>query len=295
MSFGGVRVAWGWCNRPIKPNTPFSLLMEVEVYLTCLSLIHLNCRTIGAPYSNTTGHQLPTSHMSTNMSDSESTDSDGHSDNGPTTLADRLSDIHVNSKFPRQDPSVRFVPEGSLHDLIGKVDIEEILSEHSSGTELQDLTNFILSRAVKIFATLITCNTASVDIHKKMVLFKKHDFCDKKLPIQGLKPGKKHPLRSLSKPDWGVLNVGLFCEKQWTFLSPIFEAATPESPSNYNFEPRVILPFTERNDKGSARGSFGRVHQCRIHPKHLKDPGQQEVRYISNCHTGLSLTFNAQN
>ncbi|KAK4182114.1 hypothetical protein QBC35DRAFT_421252 [Podospora australis] len=193
----------------------------------------------------------------------------------------------VESQFRKSDAQ-RFLPEGSLDDLI---DTDAILweledeEELTRRTDLRDLTEFIDTRARKLFAiTIRHLGFSGSDLRKTMQLFKDKGFDDKQLPLkplQSLGDYSEHQLAAfnagLRRPIWSMSQIEHFFAGQWKFLVPVFEIAT-EKQYHQDFARACILPFTKSYTARSDKGSFGQVYKYQVHPNHVRDP-EKNITY----------------
>jgi hypothetical protein len=189
----------------------------------------------------------------------------------PESLSDDLFDNVATSNFdyaPRP-----FWPEGTINDLIKRDVVRRELDKanESYGDELVD---FILNRAKKLFAITTTVDSRPCWLLKVMKFFQSHDFGDSSLSAEIANNGGStinstslnKRLATLDPKLWRPAMRSKFCEAQWKALAPVFSTAK----SNYDFGLNTILPFTEIN-RNIKSGAFSRVYKVSIHRDHFKD------------------------
>ncbi|CAM1502343.1 Fc.00g043270.m01.CDS01 [Cosmosporella sp. VM-42] len=96
-------------------------------------------------------------------------------------LSDQILKRFEKSKFDSKP--CEFAPEGEVDDLINKQSILKAFGVETS-MENEDLVDFILRKARKIFVIWVQSGLDGHALHKVMRGFKVHDFCDKELPIK---------------------------------------------------------------------------------------------------------------
>ncbi|KAK4186814.1 hypothetical protein QBC35DRAFT_533079 [Podospora australis] len=198
----------------------------------------------------------------------------------PPSLSDQIMDALVSSQFDKGD--YKFMPEGTLDQLITKDAIldelwEDIDDHDDSG--LMSLADFILGRAKILFAIMVNLGMEGTTIRKAMQRFKTADpaFTDSNLPIDPPQPPAVHILSTFTgkardrRALWDRARIDNFYSNQWKFLAPVFLVAN-ERHYNHDFKRGTILPFTQKYEADSDRGSFGQVYKFEVHPNHIVDP-----------------------
>lgn len=169
------------------------------------------------------------------------------------TLTTILRRKLVRSKFDRTPHD--FIPAGIVDCLVTETAVRFELRFGEPGIENNDdLVDFILKRARKAFATMVSANVKTQDLKKAMVWFKKNEIDDQNLPVVRRTEFWTRSWR------WD------FFQNQWRFFVPIFST----SDDSHDLEEAQILPFISKLS-GSGRGSFGEVSQYVLHRKHM-DP-----------------------
>ncbi len=135
--------------------------------------------------------------------------------------------------------------------------------------EDEPLVKFALTRAPKIFLTLVCLSWTA----KEVLCFTRHfmetGFDDENLPV-GRRFCDSAPAFSLS--DWSRARKNNFCERQWEHLAPVF--------SKENFVHRLDedqpLPFLKpgHGTPRSPEGASSVVYQVEVHEDHLLNPPQ---------------------
>ena len=225
-------------------------------------------------------------------SDSESEIESGSSDeddlSGRHDLSSDLRKYMVDSKFDKY--VYRFIPAGKLDRLIKRESILKAMEIDSSTEEYDALVHFIEKKAKKVFATTAYIKVCGQLLYRAMLLFKKNNFDDSKLPIKPRSSNKfkrnakaktLHPFANMEgvvgegvDPIWSPGNIYDFGEAQWKFLAPIFST----SQLNHDVGKR-ILPFISRQIN-PKEGSFGDVSKCKIHKDHIRDPLKSEGKVL---------------
>ncbi|KAI4684693.1 uncharacterized protein J4E88_004134 [Alternaria novae-zelandiae] len=168
----------------------------------------------------------------------------------------------VRSEFSKQD----FLPEDDFETLITEDTVKEELDNTLEAFD-PSLVKYIAKHARKTFATLVIQGK----VHKAVNL-EKSKFNDDYLPIANEESGLTS-LNGLSRDrhawrwfkSWWTQERNEFCEKQWTFLSPIFESNSMMEVLHRDCR----LPFITCDSK-IDEGSFSFVHKGTIHHAHHK-------------------------
>ncbi|KAK4208537.1 kinase-like domain-containing protein [Rhypophila decipiens] len=219
----------------------------------------------------------------------DASDSDGpgrNSEPSGGSLVDRIFEAEVPSEF--DITSSTFVPEGCLDILITRDAVIPELSEgddyDDASDELDELAIFIERKAKKVFTILVRyMGWEGSKLVRAMRAFKDHDFTDESLPVPRPKahnPGS-HILDSLNPRKgrglWSAPSIDNFFHSQWRVIVPVFGSFT--GSVFHDLGPYHILPFIRRFDSKAASGSFGTVHEYRIHPNHISN--QLKIKEIS--------------
>jgi hypothetical protein len=215
------------------------------------------------------------------------------------SLVDRLSKSLAESKFDTGATNL-FAPEGILKELILPDTVRSVIGKMpSDGNEQteQDLVDFIVFKANRLFAICIHLRLEGESLRKAMVLFMENSVIDKHLPLRHdpvlLEKSKEEDSDSDSDGSnssnrenvsenegfesklceidpkeeiWTFSRRTAFYGGQWSFQAPVFSTAhdTPDLDGS------CILPFPYRG-KEMAGGGFGQVSQISIHPRHIKN------------------------
>ena len=177
-------------------------------------------------------------------------------------LYDAIFEKLVRSEFSQKP----FLPQDDLETLITEDTVKEEL-DNALGTVDSSLVKYIAKHARKIFATLVI-----QDKVMKAANLERSGFNDDYLPIANEESGLTS-LSGLSRDrhawkwfkGWTTQERNDFCEKQWTFLSPIFESNSTMEVLHRDCR----LPFITHDSKSGA-GSFSFVHKATIHHAHHK-------------------------
>ncbi|KAM7185615.1 hypothetical protein V8F33_012293 [Rhypophila sp. PSN 637] len=218
-------------------------------------------------------------------------------DGGPNvSVLSKVMGKYVKSQFKNSEGK-EFMPEGKLSKILTRDMVRKILRSgcdsdsdsdrersdpepEEGGPELEDLVDFVVPKAIKVFTITLLIDIRGQKLHKALDLFRRHNFSDNNLPIQHIhgsgtkkESADQHEFKRM-KLGWRTLKIRDFYDKQWTFLAWVIEAATSERGSSKDLEHPHIVPFTEKIGIGCDRGGFGQVSHYRVHPKHLDDPEQ---------------------
>lgn len=182
---------------------------------------------------------------------------------------------YVTCKFPEEAPRI-FMPESRLEELITKETIIQEFSAPSVASRIRllkrsnpldnDLLDFILKSAKRVFMISIICNVRSGDLKQAMSEFKAKSFGDKDLPIRLDDSQDEHP--HLNSSLWPLPKRMEFEQNQWRLLAPVFP---PEYEEDLVLENEHILPFTYVG-ANKKEGTFGTVYEVSIHHSHQKEP-----------------------
>jgi hypothetical protein len=203
-----------------------------------------------------------------------------------------IRECRVQSRFGKSFG--QFLPRGQLDRLVTRNSILETMKIEEWEVEEEDetLVAFILQRAKKLFAILVTIRHSS--LQDAISLFEKHSFDDSKLPVEIWTPemfsdsqkiGTQHPFFEMQgdvkrRRDrvWDKSFIYDFQDKQWEFLAPII--STEEMNNCYSN--KVIMPFVAQH-ASFAEGSFGVVSKYEIHEEHIVITDTSHRRVKSVC------------
>lgn len=180
----------------------------------------------------------------------------------------------------------RFVPKDCFDLLQGKVEeyikteLPQIKVGADGDTNLNDIVDFILNDALKVFMILVMLR-----IPDRIVGFHKHNFRDAFLPIQCSRNDSSEPLSIKTFTDntgsfnsakevfvdqeeaWskGVADIDEFCDLQWSFLA---ETITSRIYDNDKPWPaKSIIPLVKTF--GRKTGGYSEVWKIQLHSAHL--------------------------
>jgi hypothetical protein len=174
-----------------------------------------------------------------------------------------------------RDKKARFLPQGELDELITEEAILITFQDDQGIDPVDDLVTFIQQKARRVFAIIIDIKFENP--YYAMSLFKDNNFCDADLPITRIPedmqclPNRevRHEFFTFEKntkdPWWDKSSIGDFYQRQWDFIAPVFST----SVKHHTFSEDAIIPFIEK-PATFAEGSFGKVTQFKVHPKHIQ-------------------------
>ncbi|KAF7535270.1 hypothetical protein G7054_g5510 [Neopestalotiopsis clavispora] len=196
------------------------------------------------------------------MSDDSSSDDDRHSD--VPSLASRILQASCLSVF--EDPTQLFLPEGCISELVTQDAVCREIPKLRAAQK-KALLEFILDKAPKIFAIAVCCRIQKDDLYMVMKKYHKHNFCDASLPLDKALQEHHPASKVFTSPFWDPFMINEFYNKQWRFLSPVFQ----RSDFVYNLAPDCILPFIW---KGTTvkEGYSSQVLEVEIHQSHQEEP-----------------------
>ena len=159
---------------------------------------------------------------------------------------------------------------------IASSDLDELLTEHAIGEELQRCkvevpSSSVFPQATKVFAILLVIRRLDliVDLVKSRV-------GDEHLPLQifNVTTSKGNALH-LASSKWDNATKEEFYNFQWAVLAPKFV-----EKEHLCLDDNAILPFTE--SRTIARGGYGGVHKVKIHNAHenLGGPSKKGVNLV---------------
>lgn len=186
------------------------------------------------------------------------------------SLGDQIVESLVVSTFPPGSHHV-YMPEGHLDQL---VTTQSIIWEFTGAPDVdfegqnwahvgEELIEYILMSAKKVFAISLICGVESSKLRKAMNTFKFTGFNDSNLPIQTTK-STEVPWSLL---QWPVVMTQKFEQRQWMFLVPIFHTKF----LRMELEPHEILPFALIKNERS-QDSAEDLWEVSIHESHCEAP-----------------------
>ncbi|KAK2605572.1 hypothetical protein N8I77_008401 [Diaporthe amygdali] len=186
------------------------------------------------------------------------------------SLGDQIVESLVVSTFPPGSHHV-YMPEGHLDQL---VTTQSIIWEFTGAPDVdfegqnwahvgEELIEYILMSAKKVFAISLICGVESSRLRKAMNTFKFTGFNDSNLPIQATK-STEVPWSLL---QWPVVMTQKFEQRQWMFLVPIFHTKF----LRMELEPHEILPFALIKNERS-QDSAEDLWEVSIHESHCEAP-----------------------
>lgn len=160
--------------------------------------------------------------------------------------------------LPEDEPILnQFLPLGDLQIILSPTSIDEILREILGRDDsISDITYKILGSgckpSLKVFATLII-----IEKVEHVTQFLQLGVHDEVLPLT-----LKSDLKVFQ--NWSQSDIEAFCERQYTFMAPIFDFTTTQ---HYQWSRLLRMPFLEplKWEKGGAHGQVAKV---KIHPQH---------------------------
>ncbi|KAI1102455.1 HET-domain-containing protein [Jackrogersella minutella] len=165
----------------------------------------------------------------------------------------------------------KFLPKDQIECLATKDNIKKVLMESDILSPSEELLDFIVSKAKKVFLTLVYINKVDA-----IQYLQQDGLCDEHLPlvirdkiIKSLynNTHDSAPSRWRTFEGWKPPTLEYFCSEQWRFLAPVFKAGILE---HHRFEEKHPLPFVKKM-KTAGRGRFGEVYQVKIHNAHIGD------------------------
>ncbi|VUC30667.1 unnamed protein product [Clonostachys rosea] len=174
-------------------------------------------------------------------------------------LSEILLDAEVLSTFGNDK---KFIPEGSFKHLIDRCMVEYTFSP----TKDDDLTEFVLKKAIILFAVTTYTGTKRKFMHEAMKAFKDARITDKNLPLdpESWKCILNDTHGSDDEGFWDRANSNNFLNYQPKFFAPVFDL----NRDNHDFRSNTILPFIDEAVL-LGKGTFGEVHKYGIHPQHM--------------------------
>lgn len=193
-------------------------------------------------------------------------------------LEDQVANCFVISVFP-DDRTQDFIPNGMVNQIVTR---ESIVEEFEVAED--DLINFILESANKLFIISLLCGLNNGQLQKAMVHFKNSCAADAQLPFDIPLNGTPHPW--FPSKLWSTLKKRNFLSKQWMLLAPVFPAGFVK----LKLKQEHIFPFTFV-DKETKEGTFGAVYQVTIHEAHQEEPLRKVSHAYRFDYTSHQTTF----
>lgn len=144
-----------------------------------------------------------------------------------------------------------FVPEDKLKEIISEDVINSLNRGIDHAYRRNEITRYILDRAVKVFAVLIAISRPA-----RMQDFMTHDQSNA-YNLDHQRPFTLHDLQTIFGDD---LVASEFFDKQWEFWPPRFSGEVIRR----EFLPKTIFPFVR--ERHLATGGYGDVFRVHIHP-----------------------------
>lgn len=222
-------------------------------------------------------------------------------------LLEKISESLIDSKFDT-GPVRKFAPNGLIRGLVLPNAVRDTLAKGlSSGQEVdQDLVDYVVFRARKLFAICIKLHLEKSRLSKAMILFKENSISDDDLPLEETKlpppvlkveddgdkqddedDWDKSSRKSLGAEDTTVSFTSTkkfdpkllemdperkrcFIEsEQWVFLTPVFSTKN----DTQDLKQSSVLPFPRR-DEVTEEGGFGIISRIEIQEGHIDDPDE---------------------
>jgi hypothetical protein len=177
----------------------------------------------------------------------------------------------VESRFEAKS----FLPRSCISELITRATIFEVLVSETEIPNTTIIVEFVSQEARILFAIMALMR---VDLTLALTTAYKFGLNDNYLPISkeffdniddGGDPNRlrKHntPLHAFHYEPWDYLSRSEFFERQWMFLTPVFNTKSFE---NFSLHSRSIFPFIEL-DTHRRSSFFSDVYKVKIHPDHI--------------------------
>lgn len=184
------------------------------------------------------------------------------STNTADTLATAIYDGFKASTFPNGNDKF-ILPAGSLRSIIARKHVENIMNIPSPipGSPDKEVVDFILRKAIKLFAILISIDLRDEVLRSTVMTFVRNRMDDRTLPLD------RQALRKLPYcQSWLRIQRESFVSDQWQFLAPLFP--TENALERVQFEPKTLFPFKLSN-QNPPKGGFGTVWRVKVHAPHL--------------------------
>lgn len=218
-----------------------------------------------------------------------------------TDLFEKISESLIDSQFDTGATRM-FAPNELIRGLVLPNTVRDTLAKGLPSVQEvdQDLVDYIVFKARKLFAICLMQRLKEESLLKAMVLFKGNSMSDTDLPLEQTihdaenDDWEKSPQKSLGAEDtavpsnstmkfgsklheidpneeiWKNFGRRSFIENhQWMFLAPVFST----KDETQNLKQSSVLPFPRRG-KLTEGGGFGIVSRIVIQEEHIEDPGK---------------------
>ncbi|KAK8029779.1 hypothetical protein PG993_011070 [Apiospora rasikravindrae] len=193
------------------------------------------------------------------------------SESDPPGFAESILKSQVVSQFDSN--SREFLPYEIGNNLVTEQvvwqELELAQSQPSPPDFRHDLVQWTLTKAKKVFLTLIRCGMDPKRARRAMRWFHYYEFDD--LMLGGQLSAETQVLIFPSNPWKSFASHDFLTKFRWENMAPVFT----KRDYNYNLHDNAILPFTKK-DVNVREGAFSWVYRVTIHPEHTKN-GFQEV------------------
>lgn len=148
------------------------------------------------------------------------------------------------------------IPQGSLEEVMTREIVHKAITACGKieRYQVEELVDFILRGAIKVFAILVLLKG-----EEELILrFVESDGLQK-AALDARLPFHRSQIKALVPEE----TVEDFDDRQWEFIIPFFSKAIIHRV----MVSRTRLPFTLDKDTGKE-GGFGRIHEIQIHPEY---------------------------
>ncbi len=183
-----------------------------------------------------------------------------------------MSTVHAIERCQQRFNAIRkenhavrkFIPEKEFRDVVSKELISSIVSTFVPHYNHDEVLEFVLEDAPKVFAILVLIN--HIDC---IFRFIRQDQLQTR-HVDSLLPFSEARLQEILADDY---LAGLFHEKQWEFCAPVFSGRIiPRT-----LDRQTILPFLQ--ETFLVAGRYGQVYKLDIHPSH-RPPSFEGTVYV---------------
>jgi hypothetical protein len=205
-------------------------------------------------------------------------------------LYERIRELadNVRHKFQYNNTGVeKFLPVSKLYKLVDEVSVKTaFLDANISDTE-EDLVNFVLSGARRLFLILILMTSKREEKLSLLRGLQRNEIEDVSLPIifredEEQSTSYGHPFeggngrpRFMVFNDWEPNDRDAFENYQWLLIAPVFGS----SNFRFRFAAKQILPYLRVEPKPASSGFLGGLSRIEIHAAHM--PTLQAVSNLS--------------
>lgn len=176
--------------------------------------------------------------------------------------------------------SGEFLPEGLLVKfLTNKSVYRELTEDKIPSDDVNDLVDFALHHARKIFATLLLLNQKGETLQRAMQYFRRDKIGDDFLPITD-ETRDKIPFLVNREGPWGRVAEKNFRQKQWAFLAPELPPRKADEPI-LRIDANIPLPFIEAEKFDS--GAFGDVYKTLPSESNIRLPELKVSPHSHDC------------